>query len=226
MTHDDQNAKGTIVKKKIKVFLVDDHNLIIEGLSYRFEKEDDLEICGTALTVKDAVPAIVKSKPHVVVTDLSLPDGSGIELVKILKQKIPDTVCIVVTMQEELLFGSRSIRAGAKGFLMKTRPLEHVIEAVRTVSKGEMYISDAIRETIMKLSTNPEALSSIDSLTDREFEIFCLIGQGYRPRHIKEKLNISVGTIDAHCKTIRSKLQINTMTELIEYAVTILKPSS
>lgn len=213
-------------QKNIKVFLVDDHNMIVQGLSFRFGKEEDMEICGTALFIKEALPAIEIAKPDVVISDLTLSDGNGMNLIRTLNEQQPSIKCIVVTMQDESLFACRCIRAGAMGYIMKSNPLDHVIDAVRKVIADELYVSDSVRNTLMKVSTNPNDVGTIDSLSDREFEIFCLIGQGFRPRHIAESLFLSVGTVDAHCKTIRSKLQVENMKQLIEKALSVMKSSS
>lgn len=206
--------------KKKTVFFVDDHPLISEGLSYQLDSDDQLEISGTASTYDEAVKKINEIKPDFVVTDLSLGEKSGLDLIKFLKVSYPSTTPVVLSAHDELVFAPRCIKAGAKGYIMKELPMPKILEGIRIVVNGKVFLSDAVKNQMMEQMTSTEESIEmlVEELTQRELEVFKLIGEGLRPRHIADKLYISPRTVNTHCKNIITKLCLESMTDVIEKA--------
>lgn len=213
---------------QIKVLIVDDHYMIIEGLSFRLNKEDDITVCGTAMNFEEAHKAVKDNMPDVVLMDLSLGDDSGLKLIESIKKDYPTLNAIVLTSHDESKYASRCMKVGAKGYLMKNQPFENVVEAVRKVADGGMYYSQNAMQYVMEHIVTGEKESGlpIDQLTNREFEIFKLIGEGLRPRHIADNLCISPGTVNTHCKNIIAKLGLDSMTCLIKQSTEWYKHES
>ncbi|MBZ0256193.1 response regulator transcription factor [bacterium] len=204
----------------MRVFLVDDHNIVVQGLKMRLDKEPDIEVTGFALSIHDALKELRKARPDVILVDLSLGDGTGLELLHKIKTDFPFISPIILTMHDESNYAASCVKAGARGYITKDQPFETVIKAIRTVMEGELFVSENTLKQLKeeKALAGFAPLNPIEALSRREREVFRHFGEGLRPRHIAEKLNISVGTIDAHCRNIRSKLQLTNMTELIEKA--------
>lgn len=214
-------------EKRKKVLFVDDHPLVAQGLTLQLKKDSELTVCGSSPSIQDALQQVEELQPDVMVIDLTLEDGSGLELANQIKTGHPDIVCIILSMHKENVFVKRCMKAGAKGYVRKDQPYDVIVEAIRTVSRGKMYLSEASKELIMnQLGSSGDTLSDlIDELTDREFEIFHLIGQGLRQKTIAEKLCLSAHTINAHTQNIRSKLQLANMDQLIDTAFEWFKDS-
>ena len=205
-----------------KVLIVEDHPIMRSGLAQLIGQESDLAICGEAEDVHGALKAIEKSKPDIAVVDISLKDSNGIELIKNIKIRWPELAVLVLSMHDESFYAERALRAGARGYVAKAEVSTKVIAGIRQVLSGKVYVSEKITSKMLSnlvggtkdLDTFP-----IDRLSDREFEVFELIGQGSQTRQIAGKLHLSVKTVDAHRDHIKHKLNLNSATELLKYAV-------
>lgn len=203
---------------KHKVLLVDDHPVVREGLARRINCERDLTVCGEAETARDALRAIASLRPDIVVVDLSLPRGHGLELIKDLKILHPKLRVLVFTMHDESLFAERALRAGARGYVMKQEPPNRLLAAIRTVLKGDYFLSERTSTeflgTFLRQSARNTA-ASVTRLTDRELEVFELIGQGVGTREIASRLGRSVKTIETHRLRIKVKLALKSAAQLV-----------
>ena len=206
----------------VRIFLVDDHPLVREWLTHLIHQQPDLVVCGEADTASGALEAILRLKPDVAIVDISLKDQSGIELIKNLKQMGSPAQVIVLSMHDEALYAERVLRAGARGYIMKRETAKKVIAAVRQVLAGELYLSDRLTALFAErfLDGNTRSLRSpIEQLSDRELEVFQLLGQGFETRVIAERLHISLKTVQAFCARIKEKLRLASATELLREAV-------
>jgi len=209
-------------RKKKRVFLVDDHPLVREWLTNLINQQPDLAVCGESETAPQALQAIAHSKPDVAIVDLSLKDSSGIELIKGLKQSHPNVAVLVLSMHDEAHYAERALRAGARGYVMKRETTRKVIEAIRRILEGKLYVSERVTEAMTgrfvegKRSGN---FSPIDELSDRELEVFEMLGQGQGTRQIAETLRVSVKTIQAYCARMKEKMNLNSATELLREAI-------
>lgn len=209
-------------KPKSKIFLVDDHPLVREWLTNLIHQQPDLAVCGEAETAPEALQAIGKLKPEVAIVDISLKGGSGIELIKNLKTVQPRVAVIVLSMHDEDLYAERALRAGARGYIMKRETAKKVIAAIRQVLEGKLYLSERLTALFAEKFVEgdaPAASSSIGLLSDRELEVFQLLGQGYETRQIAGSLNISMKTVQAFCARIKEKLKLTSATELLREAI-------
>ena len=206
---------------KSRVLLVDDHPVVRRGLALMIDAEPDLTVCGEAESYEQAVASIDRLKPDVAVVDISLGGRSGIDLIKDVRGKKPDLPILVLSMHDESLQAERALRAGAKGYIMKREATSNVIGAIRHVIKGGIYVSDRISARLLgKMADAPAGTRSpLERLSDRELEIFNLIGQGLSPRTIAERFGLSVKTVEAHRENIKGKLGLSSSNELIRYAV-------
>jgi DNA-binding NarL/FixJ family response regulator len=210
------------LNKKSRVFLVDDHPLVREWLTNLIEQQLDLVVCGEAETASGAFQAIAKQKPDVVIVDISLNGSSGIELIKNLRTLRPSVAAIVLSMHEESLYAERAMRAGARGYIMKRETAKKVIAAIRAVLEGKMYLSERLTALFAErfLDGNaPASGSSYQQLSDRELEVFQLLGQGLETRQIAESMHISMKTVQAFCARIKEKLKLGSATELLREAI-------
>ena len=207
---------------KKRIFLVDDHPLVREWLTNLINQQPDLSVCGEAETAPQAMQSIVAGKPDIAIIDISLKNSSGIELIKGLKQSSPATAVLVLSMHEESHYAERALRAGAKGYIVKRETTRKVISAIRQVLAGGVYISEEIATSLATqfVSGKPQAQNSpVDQLSDRELEVFELLGQGRGTRQIAEVLRVSVKTVQAYCARIKEKLSLSSATELLREAV-------
>lgn len=204
-----------------KVFLVDDHPIMRQGLSQLINHEPDLVVVGEANDAQSALTAILELQPDLVVIDISLPGKNGLELIKDIRSHIRNVALLVHSMHDEGLYVERVLRAGAQGYIMKQEGARKVIEAVRKVLTGEIYVSQAMSGKILEIFSGRRSTSQdpVESLSDRQFEIFQMIGQGKGTRIIAEELNVSVKTVDAHRANIKEKLHLASGVELVRYAV-------
>ena len=207
---------------KSKILVVDDHPMIREGLVRLVDNEQDLAICGQADDALEALKAISETKPDVVVVDISLKNSSGIELMKSIKAQYPKLPVLILSMHNEALYAERALRAGAMGYIMKQEASEKLLAAIRHVLCGQIYVSDKVsKRLIRKLARGKTDMvaSPIDSLSDRELEVFHLIGQGYGTSQIAEKLYLSIKTIETYRTHIKEKLNLTNSRELLQYAI-------
>jgi DNA-binding NarL/FixJ family response regulator len=211
---------------KSRIVLVDDHPVVREGLQLRLEAEPDLEIVGLAADTHEAMARIRQLKPDLVITDLSLGGKPGLELVKDLDKAFPDIPVLVLSIHDETLWAERVLRAGAGGYIMKSQATQKVVDAVRHVLAGGIWISEKMNSLLLQKMARtggrkaPPTGSSLESLTDREIEVYQMIGQGMAARHIAAKLHLSVKTIEVHREHIKEKLGLRSGMELVRHAVT------
>jgi DNA-binding NarL/FixJ family response regulator len=205
-----------------RVFLVDDHPIVRERLAELIALETDLEVCGEAEDALGALKSIQALRPDIAIVDITLKDTYGIELIKDLKDRCPDVPVLVLSMHEESLFGERAIRAGAKGYLNKQEATKKVISAIRTVLSGGMFVSEQMTATILQRMSGGQRVGGgvpTDVLTDRELEVFQLLGQGLGVRQIAENLFVSVKTVEAHREHIKQKMSFTSSRDLLRYAI-------
>jgi len=206
--------------KKLKVFLVDDHSVLRQGMRKLIDLEKDFEVCGEATDSIEAMAAIPSSKADIALLDLGLKGTGGLELIKALKQKRPKLLMLVMSMFEESLYAERALRAGAKGYIMKSEPADKVIAALRRVASGKTYLSQIMSDRMIDRMTTPETSSTpTDVLSDRELEVFQALGKGLKPTEIAEELHISVKTVETYREQIKTKLKLDNASELAQYAI-------
>lgn len=218
--HDAELKAGTADRKKI--LLVDDHPITRQGLKAIIGQQADLEVCGETDNAPHAIELFGKLHPDLAIIDIALKTSNGIELTKNLRAISPDFPVLVVSMHDENLYAERAIRAGAMGYLMKQEAADKIVVALRRLLEGEIYLSDRIKEKMLHRFVNKRgdtAQFSIDSLSDREMEVFQLIGNGYSTRQIAEKLHLSSKTIDSYREHLKLKLNLSTGAELARYAI-------
>jgi DNA-binding NarL/FixJ family response regulator len=214
---------------KKRILLVDDHPIMRHGLAQLLRAEGDLEICAEAGSCAEGLLAVEKSKPDLVIADLTLPDKHGIEFIKDVQAMFPQTKILVLSMHDESLYAERVLRAGARGYLMKEIVADHLVKAVRRVMDGGIYVSDKIAGQMLEMVAGQRKQSDsspLERLTDRELEVLQLIGQGKPTRHIAEQLHVSARTIDAHRAHIKEKLQLADGSALVRYAVRWVESSA
>jgi len=204
-----------------RILIVDDHPLVRAGLRSLIDAEPDLTICAEVSNVRDAIELARSQAPDLVLVDISLDDGNGIELIKRLKVHDPDIKMLVCSMHDESLFAERAINAGARGYVNKHQVTEQVLDAIRQVLAGRIYLSEKMVERVINgfAKKKDGGTSSIEDLSDRELEVFGLIGQGLSTSKIAERLHLSVKTVETHREKIKRKLQRATGGELVRHAV-------
>ncbi len=205
-----------------RVLVVDDHPIICQGIATLMKQEPDLTVCGDAANVPAALEAIDKLKPHVVIVDIALGERSGIELIKDIKVRWPRLPVLVLSMHKEAFYAERVLRAGARGYLTKAEASAKVVEGVRQVLGGGVYVSEEFASKMLcKLvpGTQDSEGFLLDKLSDREFEVFEWIALGLQMREIAQRLHLSVKTIEAHREHIKAKLQLDSAAELLKYAI-------
>lgn len=205
-----------------KVLVVDDHELMRMALVQLIGQEQDLVVCGETEDAPGALKAIEELKPDIAIVDISLKQSHGIELIKDIKVRWPDFRVLVLTMHDESFYAERVLRAGAMGYVTKAEVSSKVIEGIRKVLDGEVYISDAMASKVLtKLVGQKGGQTSfpIDTLSDREFEVFEMIGQGLQSKEIAQRLHLSKKTIDAHREHIKKKLSLESATDVLMYAI-------
>ncbi|WP_455282319.1 response regulator [Cupriavidus necator] len=214
--------KGTpsSLGRATQILIVDDHPIIREGLTHVLNLHEDLHVCCAAGSAEEAMAAVA-CQPDLAIVDLSLHSNSGLDLVKTLRQHYPELAILVLSMHDETLFAERALRAGANGYLMKLEATEHILNAIREVLAGNIYLSAAMHDKLARALTAPKKIQtgSIASLSEREFEVLHLIGLGFSTREIATKLNRSVKTIEAHQANIKEKLDIPNGKELMRFAI-------
>jgi len=215
-------AKGKPAKLRKRILIVDDHPMMRQGLAQLINSEPDLTVCCEADTARQAFDAIARGQPDLALVDISLPDKSGLELIKDLRAIHPDLRVLVVSMHDESLYAERVLRAGGRGYVMKQEGGKKLMEAIRHVLSGQIYVSEKMSARILEIFSGGRRDSSgspIGQLTDREFEVFQRIGQGKGTREIAEHLHLSVKTVEVYRAKIKEKLGIKNATDLVRFAV-------
>lgn len=205
-----------------RLLIIDDHPMMRTGLAQLIDNTGDLKVCAEADNAGQAVGLVTKQSFDLVLCDISLPDKNGLELIKDLRALRPELLILIVSMHDEMIYAERVLRAGGRGYIMKQEGGEKFIHAIRQVLAGQIYVSDKMSSRILEIfsggKTKPEN-SPVARLSDREFEVFQLIGQGKGTRDIAEKLHLSVKTVEVHRANIKAKLGIMTATDLVRFAV-------
>jgi DNA-binding NarL/FixJ family response regulator len=214
----DTNVK--LGDKTVTVLIVDDHSMVREGLTGFLSKQPDLEVCGEAEDAPEAMRQVIDKRPHLVIVDISLKSGNGTELVKQIHAQDESIKILVLSMHDESLFAERAVRAGAMGYLNKQQSREKILDAIRSILDGKVYLSESMTERMLSRSLGKaeEDRSPIETLSDRELQVFELIGHGLTIREIAGKLQLSPKTIETYRENIKTKLDVDNSTELIRYA--------
>lgn len=215
-------SSATAATGKKRVFLVDDHPIVRQGLAQLIDNEPDLAVCGQGQDVYESLRAIRQDRPDLCLVDVSLKDSDGIELLKELKSMDPDLPVLILSMHDEGLYAERALRAGARGYIMKQEAPPTLLSAIRRVLRGEVYVSENLSATLLRRmvgSKNKDSALPMDRLTDRELEIFRLIGAGSTVREIAERLFLSTKTVEAHREHIKQKLNLKSSAELLRFAI-------
>jgi DNA-binding NarL/FixJ family response regulator len=214
-----KSSNGTARTRR--VFIVDDHPLVREGLANLINQQSDLTVCGEAEDSAGAIAEIESTNPDVALIDISLKNESGLELVKTLQSRFPQVALIVISMHDEALYAERALHAGARGYVMKRETTKNVLTAIRRVAEGDIYVSDRVVNSMAKRmsSRKTAAAEPVERLSDRELEIFRLLGQGRTPSQIAEDLRLSLKTVQAYCARAKEKFGVTSLTELLRAAI-------
>jgi DNA-binding NarL/FixJ family response regulator len=209
-------------KPKVKILLVDDHPIVRERLAELINLESDLLVCGEADDSHSALRAVESLYPDLAIIDITLKDTYGIELIRQLRERHPELPVLVLSMHDESLYGERALRAGARGYLNKQDATKKVIPAIRQVLAGNIFAGEKLSALIMQKVAgggNSSGGSPVDVLSDRELEVFQLLGQGQTVKQIAENLFVSVKTVEAHREHIKQKMKLKSSAELLRYAM-------
>jgi DNA-binding NarL/FixJ family response regulator len=211
-------------KQKSRIFVVDDHPLVREWLTNLVNQQPDLEVCGEAENVANALRGIAATKPKLAIIDISLHATSGLDLIKDLCIQHPSVAPLVLSMHEEELYAERAMRAGARGYVRKRETSKNILAAIRRVLEGGIYVSEKLSNAMaVKFLKGQEAVgiaqSRVEQLSDRELEVFHLLGQGKSTSQIAEQLHISLKTVQAYCVRAKEKLGLTTAAELLREAI-------
>ncbi len=210
------------VKVRSRILILDDHPITRYGLTQLINHEPDLQVCGDAESAAQALAAIKSARPDLVLADITMPGKSGLEFIKDLQVHCPTVPVLVISMHDERIYAERVLRAGGRGYIMKNEGGEKVLEAIRQVLKGQVYVSKNMSAALLDaLARRHSDLGEATpgALSDREFEVFQLIGQGLSGQQIGQRLNLSVKTVGTHRQHIMQKLKLRTGPELIRHAV-------
>ncbi|MBI2949080.1 MAG: response regulator transcription factor [Verrucomicrobia bacterium] len=205
-----------------KILVVDDHAVLREGLVAQINREPNLVVCGEAEDAREALSSIGKLKPDLVLVDITLPGRNGLELIRDIRALHPHLPVLVLSMHDESLFAERVLRAGGRGYVSKRQSGQRLIEGIRRVLNGKVYVSEEVSTKLFDALSgrqSPKTVSPVEQLTDRELEVFTLIGQAKETKEISRRLGMSVKTVEAHRASIKRKLKLKTGPELTRHAV-------
>lgn len=209
-------------KPRARVLIVDDHPTVREGLVWRIGQEADLEVCAEAADMPEALRLVDETQPDAAVVDISLKTTNGIELIKRIKDRNQNVRMLVWSMHSESLYAQRALRAGALGYIDKEQATDKVVEAIRRVLAGKIWLSEAMAERMLQRAVDPQrhevAHSPPDALADRELEVFLLIGQGVKTSEIADRLHLSVKTVETYRERIRKKMNLDDGASLVHFA--------
>jgi DNA-binding NarL/FixJ family response regulator len=216
-----KEAPDTVVKRR--VLIVDDHPIFRDGISQLINHQPDLHVCGGVCSAAQALSSVEELKPDMLIVDISIQGTNGIELIKSIRAQYPTLPALMLSSHDENLYAERALRAGARGYIMKAAPSEKVVEAIRRVLSGALYLSEAIGgrllDTFLNGRTPHGSTSGVEQLSDRELEIFRALGEGRSTREIARTLFLSVKTVETHRAHIKEKLKVQNASELIRAAV-------
>lgn len=216
------NSNASAAARKRRIFLVDDHPLVREGLTNLINEQNDLIVCGEAEDSAGAITGIEKARPDVALVDISLKNESGLELVKNLESQFPLVALVVLSMHDEALYAERALRAGARGYVMKRESSKSVLASIRRVLEGGVYVSERVVNSMARRfssSSKGAESSPVERLSDRELEIFRLLGQGRTTAQIAEDLHLSLKTVQAYCARAKEKFGVSSLGELLRAAI-------
>jgi DNA-binding NarL/FixJ family response regulator len=214
------SKRPAIAKRKPKIFLVDDHWIVREGLKQLINAKGDYDVCGEAENGHQALERLPSSNADLAVVDLGMPGMNGLDLIKEIKGMLPTLPILVMSMYEETVYAERVFRAGAKGYIMKKGQSDELLKAIRQILNGKIYASTPVTEKMMEAATGHKPTApGVDLLTDREFEVFQLIGKGFKTGNIADELHVSVKTVESYREEIKTKLQLENAAELAQFAV-------
>jgi len=209
----------SVAKKKILV--VDDHPLVREWLANLIQQQPDLTVCSETESAPSALSAVASARPDLVIVDINLKNSSGIELIKSLKESHPEVPVLVLSMHDESLYAERIFRAGARGYVNKRETAQKVVEAIRRVLAGKLYVSEKAAEILAGKTARGQTVnrSAIELLSDRELQVFDKLGQGIGTKQIALDFHVSIKTVQEYCARIKEKLNLSSATELLREAV-------
>lgn len=208
--------------KKCRVLLVDDHPIVRQGLALLIDREPDLAVCGEAGGANSIFHAITTLRPDMVILDISLSGPDGLDVLKEIRMKTSTLPVLILSMHDESIYAERAMRAGANGYIMKQEATEKVLVAIRRILQGDVYLSDRLTSTMLQQYMRGDSnakKSPLVNLTDRELEVFRLIGEGHGTRQIAEELHLSVKTIESYQAHIKEKLALRNARELVQHAI-------
>jgi DNA-binding NarL/FixJ family response regulator len=208
--------------RRNKIFLIDDHPIVRQGLALLINREMDLEVCGDAEGAPSALSALEMAEPDLIILDISLNGPDGLDLLKTIRLNDPHVPVLVLSMHDEATYAERSLRAGANGYIMKQEATDRVLIAIRRILGGEVYLSERLTNKMLQQivrGTDPVKQSPMSQLSDRELEIYRLIGSGHATRQIAEELHISVKTVESYQAHIKVKLSLRSARELVQHAI-------
>ena len=222
-------SSDTTMLSESRILVVDDHPLVRQGIAQFINQEKDMKVCGEASDGHEALSVIEEMDPDLVIVDIEMKGLSGMELVRNMKVHYPKVPVLMLSMHDESLYAERALRAGARGYLMKEEDPEKVVQAIRIVLNGDVYVSEKATSKILKLLSDSKGHdhgSSVDRLSDRELEVFRMIGEGYRTRHIASKLILSAKTVESYKARLKQKLMLKDAAELARYAAEWVKSNA
>jgi DNA-binding NarL/FixJ family response regulator len=205
-----------------RILIVDDHPMMREGLAQLIGGQQDMTVCGEAGNAQEALEMVRLLQPNLVLADITLPGRNGLELIKDIQALEASVAVLVISMHDEALYAERVLRAGGRGYVMKQEGGKRIMEAIRQVAAGKIFVSDKMSARILEIFSGRRTeagASPVENLTDREFEVFQLIGQGMETKELARELHVSPKTIEVHRANIKAKLKVKSMAELIRYAV-------
>jgi DNA-binding NarL/FixJ family response regulator len=215
-------ASAGTANRKSKIFVVDDHPIVRQGLGLLINREPDMIVCGAAEETQSALRAIPTLQPDVMVVDISLTGPDGLELVKTIRTRDANLPILVLSMHDESIYAERALRAGANGYIMKQEATEKVLVAIRRILRGEVYLSDRVSSKMLQQYVRGSSTareSPVADLSDRELEVFRLVGEGHGTRQIAEELHLSVKTVETYQAHIKEKLSLRNARELVQHAI-------
>ena len=216
------NPRKKTAQAQTRILIVDDHPMMREGLAQLIGQQPDMAVCGEAGEAGDALEKVRLLKPSLVLADITLPGRNGLELIKDIQALEAGVLVLVISMHDESFYTERVLRAGGRGYVMKQEGGKKILEAIRQVAAGQIFVSDKMSARILEIFSGhqpAEGRAAVENLTDREFEVFQLIGQGMGTKELAGQLHLSPKTIQVHRANIKVKLQVRSMAELIRHAV-------
>ena len=215
----DHGAGGA---RRRQVFVVDDHPIVRQGLALLINQQPDLSVCGEAEDAQSALESLASLKPDILVVDISLQGPDGLDLLKAIRSRDADLPVLILSMHDETVYAERALRAGAQGYIMKQEATEQVLIALRRILSHDVYVSDRIASRMLQRyigTSKADCAASMTELTDRELEVFRLIGEGHSTRQIAIELHLSIKTVESYQAHIKEKLALRTSRELVQHAI-------